>query len=147
MTGASRRAQTAAALLGTALIVGWGAARLPKRTSYLALSDTPIDYSGNNDSVPTFRLLRAAAEVVPRGASVFVGTSARDPQRETYLHRFAVALLPGRRVLPAALEGAAVVPSLESQAQYVLLLGPRPAAPRGTLLLETGDGTVWRRER
>ncbi|MFY9552280.1 MAG: hypothetical protein WAU32_14115 [Thermoanaerobaculia bacterium] len=146
MTSQGHRAQTAVALLGAALIVGWGVARLPKRASYLRLSNTPIDNSGNKESAPAFRLLTEAAEVVPPGASVFVGHTVPDPIRDTYLHRFAVALLPERRVLPAAVWGVAVSPSPEPYADYVLLLGARPAVPRGKELLATPDGTVWRRK-
>jgi hypothetical protein len=134
-------------VVGAAVLVAHGIVRLPKRASLLELSNTPIDNSGNNDSAPRFRLLTEAARVVPRGASVFVGCTAPDSNRESYFYRFAVALLPERRVLPASLEGVAVTPSLEPQADFVVLLGARPAAPPGTLVRETPDGTVWRREK
>ncbi len=147
MTSRNQLPRLALAVVGAAVLVAHGIARLPKRASLLALSNTPIDYSGNNDSAPRFRLLTEAARVVPKGASVLVACSAPDPNRESYFYRFAVALLPERRVLPASLEGVTVTPSLEPQADFVVLLGARPAAPPGTPVRETPDGTVRRRER
>jgi hypothetical protein len=62
---------------------------------------------------------------------------------ETYYHRFADALLPGRRALPAAFYGQFSPPEVSRDARYVLIVGPRPSSPPGRLLLETPEGTIW----
>ena len=72
-------------------------------------------------------------------------TEPRDPVQETYFHRFALALLPGREVVPAAYYGVTTPPEVWSRAGYVVVVGRRPAQPPGTLLLETADGSLWRR--
>jgi len=96
-------------------------------------------------SAESYRLFQAAAAVIPSGASVAPLSQPRDPVRETALHREAVALLPGRRVIPAALWDAPT--HQEEGADFLIVAGPRPSPPPGTLLLETERGTVWRRVR
>jgi hypothetical protein len=39
-----------------------------------------------------------------------------------------------------------VQPEVWKDAQYMIVVGPRPVPPPGTLVLETPDGTVWRRD-
>ena len=92
-----------------------------------------------------YRLFQAAAAVIPAGASVSPLSQPRDPMRETELHREAVALLPGRRVIPAALWYLPT--SQEEGSEYLVVAGPSPSPPPGTLLLETPEGTVWRKAR
>lgn len=96
---------------------------------------------------PGFALLRAADGVIPKGASLVVLTVPPDPTQETWYHRFAVALLPGRKALAAADYGQAAPPETWRGAEYVVVVGARPPAPPGTLLLETGDGSVWKANR
>ena len=93
---------------------------------------------------PGYALVAAAVPVVPAGASVVVRTEPRDATAETYYHRFADALLPGRRALPASFYGRFTSPDVFRDADYVLIVGTRPAEPPGQLLLETPEGTVWR---
>jgi hypothetical protein len=65
---------------------------------------------------------------------------------DTYLHRFAVALLPGRRIVPAARWGVPSPAEDTRTAQYEIVVGRRPsAAPDRRLLLEIPEGTLWRR--
>jgi hypothetical protein len=96
---------------------------------------------------PGFALLTAAERVIPRGASVVIRTEPPDAVQETYFHRFGIALLPGRRVLPSALYGSFVAPDVWKDAEDLVVIGPRPAQPPGQLLLETPEGTVWRRKK
>lgn len=70
-----------------------------------------------------------------------------DAYKDTYFYYYAVALLPGRRVLPAAMWGAATDPASWNAADYFVIAGSRPASPPGELLLESPNGTVWRRNR
>jgi hypothetical protein len=55
-----------------------------------------------------------------------------------------VALLPGRRALPAAYDDRPALPEVWRGAEFVVVVGGRPAAAPGELLLETPEGTVWR---
>jgi hypothetical protein len=65
---------------------------------------------------------------------------------DTYLHRFAVALLPGRRIVPAARWGVPTEPDEMRSAQYELVVGRSPTASgERAPLLEIPEGTVWRR--
>ncbi len=86
---------------------------------------------------------REAAAVVPAGASVASICQPRDPTRETSLHREAFALLPGRKVLAAAVWDTPM--RSEEKADYLIIAGPDPAPPPGRLLLQTPAGSVRRR--
>jgi hypothetical protein len=145
---APQRAKVASVLTaaGTALLTGLAIARLPPPHVWLQPPETPFDRSGAWDARGPFLLLRRAASIVPRGASVAVRTQSGDPSADTYLFRDAVGLLPGRRVLPAARWGAPT-PELARQAQFLVLLGPLPTTPEGELLLSTPEGTIWRMSR
>lgn len=96
---------------------------------------------------PGYALLAAADRVIPAGASVVVKTEPPDAVRETWYHRIAVALLPGRRPRPAAAYGQPLSPDLWGDAEYLVLVGARPVTPPGEPVLETADGTVWRRTK
>jgi hypothetical protein len=96
-------------------------------------------------SAVSYRLFRAAAAVVPAGASVAVLSQPRDAQRETALHREAVALLPGRKVVAAALWDTPT--GRESEADFLIVAGGTPSPSPGTRLLEMPGGGVWRRVR
>jgi hypothetical protein len=130
---------------GAAVLTALAFSKLPPFPGVLRPPSTPFDRSGMPNAVASFHLLQAAAAVIPPGTSVAPISQPRDPVRETELHREAVALLPQRKVIPAALWDA---PTLqEGTADFLIVAGPRPSPPPGTLLLETERGTVWRRVR
>lgn len=135
-----------APLVGAAVLVAFAGASLPWKSGLLARPRTPFDRSAADSVAPGFALLRDSDALIPRGAIVVARTEPRDPVRETYFHRFAIALLPGREVLPAAYYGMATPPEVWERAEYIVVVGKRPASPPGRLLLETPDGSVWRRE-
>jgi len=130
---------------GAAILAALAIGRLPHFPDLLQAPSTPFDRSAMPASAESYRLFQAAAAVIPSGASVAPLSQPRDPVRETALHREAVALLPGRRVIPAALWDAPT--HQEEGADFLIVAGPRPSPPPGTLLLETERGTVWRRVR
>jgi hypothetical protein len=92
-------------------------------------------------------LMQRADALVPRGASVVVRIEPPDPGTDSYLHRFAVALLPGRKIVPAALWGIPAEPGPLREAEYEIVVGKQPAAPFGRLVLAIPEGTVWKRDR
>jgi len=132
-------------LAGAALLTALAIARLPSFPDLVHPPSTPFDRSAMPASAVSYRLFQAAAAVVPAGASVAVLAQPRDAARETALHREAVALLPGRKVVPAALWGLPT--GRESQADFLIVAGGIPSPPPGTLLLEMPRGTVFRRVR
>jgi hypothetical protein len=136
----------AAPLVGAAVLVSFAAASLPWRAGVSTRPRTPFDHSAAVYVAPGFALLRESDSVIPVGAIAVVRTEPRDPVQETYYHRFAVALLTGREIVPAASYGQATPPEVWGRAEYVIVVGPRPAEPPGRLLLETRDGSVWRRQ-
>lgn len=131
------------ALAGATILLAAALLRLPSPLALLHPPQTPYDRSKRH-LVPSFILLTAARDVVPRGARVTVTSEPPDPALDTDTHHMAVALLPGRIVLPAARWGTAR-PDLIPSADYVIVVGAKPAALRGELLLTRGEGTVWRR--
>lgn len=138
--------RVAASLAGGAVLVAFAAASVPWSANPLRRPRTPFDRSAASSVASGFALLRDAAPLIPDGAVLVAWTEPRDPVQETYFHRFALALLPGREVLPAAYYGAAMPPEVWNRAGYVVVVGRRPARPPGRLLLETADGSLWRRE-
>lgn len=70
-----------------------------------------------------------------------------DAAMETWYQRLAVALLPGRRTLPSAFYGGFTAPELWRDAEYLVVVGPKPSPAPGRLLFETPDGSVWLRDR
>jgi hypothetical protein len=132
------------------LFLGGGAAltilsiaNLPPPGEILHAPSSPFDHSGAAAAAPDYRLFRAAAAVIPAGASVSPISQPRNTVRETSLGREAVGLLPGCTVLPAA---AWDTPThLEDEARFLIVVGPRPSPPPGGLILETPDGSVWKR--
>ena len=141
-----RRHRTAALapLLGAAILVGSSIASLPWKENLFRRPRTPFDRSAAKSVAPGYALLTAAAPLIPSGATVVVRTEPRDPVQETYYHRFADALLPGRRALPASFYGHPAPAELWRDAEYVVFVGGKPAKPAGRLLLETAGGTVWK---
>lgn len=146
--GARERSwRNALALAAALILVAYGFCRLPRWPELFRLPRTPLDHSRIHDSSAQFRLLLEAARVVPPGATVVMRGAQADARKDAFLHRFAVALLPGRRVLPAAVPGAPVSPSDEPGAEYVVILGPLRESVSGDLIAATPDGTIWRTRR
>jgi hypothetical protein len=137
--------ETVILLAGSALIALWAFVRLPRPRELFRAPATPFDRTqGRAATKPAFLFLSHAAKAVPRGVTAAILAEPRDAARETTLHAQAVALLPGRRVLPAA-QWSSFTPEYEAQAEYLLILGSPPAAPPGKLLLAGSGGTVWKR--
>ena len=129
------------ALAGSAILAGFSVAALPFSRGLFRAPRTP--YGENADWV----LLQSAGPLLPPGSGVLIRTEPPDHVKDFYLHRFGVALLPGRRVVPASLWGVPTPADLQQEAAYEIVLGKRPQTPPGTLLLEIPEGTVWRRTR
>ncbi|MEP6802306.1 MAG: hypothetical protein ABJC07_10235 [Acidobacteriota bacterium] len=146
MTFPRLRLESAVLLLGGAVLTVWSFARLPAPREIFRL-DTPFDRTDSRTTAgPAFHFLSRAAVSVPAGSTAVIVTEPRDAGRESSLHGAAVALLPGRRVLPAA-EWGLFEPEYEAQADYILVLGPAPLRPPGTLLFRGAGGSVWKRPR
>jgi len=135
-----------APLFGAAVLAGFSIASLPWAEDVFRRPRTPFDRSAASSVAPLYAMLTAARAAIPDGASVVARTEPANPVQETYFHRFAISLLPGRRVLPSASYGAFLDPQVWKDAQYMIVVGPRPAPPPGALVLEAPEGTVWRRE-
>lgn len=130
-------------LIGAALLAALALAGLPWKEGLFRRPRTLFDRSAARAVAPGYALVAAAVPLIPAGATVVVRTEPRDPEAETFYHRFADALLPGRRALPASFYGRFAPPEVSRDAQYVLIVGARPIEPPGRLLLETPDGTIW----
>ncbi|MGH9364960.1 MAG: hypothetical protein ACRD1B_06820 [Thermoanaerobaculia bacterium] len=118
---------------------------LPPPRELLHPPATPFDRSLARRLAPAFALIAAARPVVPPEARVTVTSEPLDPALDNMTHRLAVALLPGRNVIPAAVMGASR-PELAAQAEYVVVVGRQPFEMPGDLLLARPEGTVWRRK-
>jgi len=126
-------------LLGAALLAAYSVVAIPW-ASLGRRPRTPFDASAAGPAVASgYLLLRDAAARIPAGASVAVVTEPRDPIRDGYLQRFAVALLPGTRVRPAG--------SDPFEADFFVVVGARLATPPGELVFESAEGSVWRRKK
>ncbi|HEY2796794.1 MAG TPA: hypothetical protein VGK26_02790 [Thermoanaerobaculia bacterium] len=122
-------------LLGAALLAAYSVAALPW-SSLGRRPRTPFDASASGPAVASgYVLLRNAADRIPAGASVAVATSPRDPIRDEYFQRFAIALLPRAHVLPAGSE----------EAEFVIVVGVAPREPPGVLLQNSPEGSLWHR--
>ena len=139
-------AHQAILLAGSAILLGFSISLLPPDVALLQAPATPLDRVGAAAYAPAYRLLVAAASILPPDSSVAALSEPRDAARETSLHRMAVALLPGRRIFPAALWNVAT-PDLLQQADFLVVAGAKPSPPPGKLLLETPWGSVWKRSR
>ena len=135
------------ALAGAAILAAFSVAALPFSRGLFRAPRTPFDASAAAFSAGGYVLLQRAGEVVPQGASVVVRAEPPDPMTDTYLHRFAVALLPGRKIVPAAVWGIPREPETLREAQYEIVLGRPSALPVGRLVLGIPEGTIWRRDR
>ncbi len=135
-----------APLLGAAVLAGFAITSLPWKDGLLRRPRTPFDRSAASSVAPLYAMLTAARAAIPDGASVVARTEPPNAIQETYFHRFAISLLPGRHVLPSASYGGFLDPGAWKEAQYMVVVGPRPAPPPGRLVLETAEGSVWRRD-
>lgn len=133
-------------LLSAAILVGFSIAWLPPKAALLKPPVTPFDRIPVPVLSQSYRLLWRVSSILPAGASVAVRSEPRNPGFESSLFQDGVALLNGRKVLPAALWGEPL-PDIEKQADFVVVVGPKPASPPGTLLFECPDGSLWRRSR
>lgn len=106
---------------------------------------TPLDRSTARALRPGYVLITESAGAIPEGASFVVRTEPPNAAFETWYHRLGVSLLPRRRALPSAYLGSFTLPEVWSEAEYLILVGPKPPDARGELVLETPSGTVWRR--
>lgn len=146
MSGFGRRALLP--LAGSALLAAFSVAALPFSRGLFRAPRTPYDASPSAFvTVPAWILLERAAAVVPPGASVVVRSEPANPSSDSYYHRFAIGLLPGRRIVPAALWGTPTEPGPLRDADYEVVVGSRPSAPFGRLVLEVPEGTIWKRGR
>jgi hypothetical protein len=128
---------------GAAVLTVLSISSLPRFTDILRAPSTPFDRSATPNAASDYTLFWTAASVIPAGSTVAPISEPRNASRETFLHREAVGLLPGRRVLAAAEWGNPT--HLEEQADYLIVAGPKPTLPPGRLLLDTPAGSVWRR--
>jgi hypothetical protein len=135
------------ALIGSAVLAAFSIAALPFSRGLFRVPRTPYDAGDAAPVVPSFILLQRADSLIPRGASVVVRSGSSDPTADTYLHRFAVGLLPGRKIVPAALWGVATEPGPLREADYEIVVGQQPTETVGRLVLEIPEGTVWKRDR
>jgi len=140
------RASLLLSLAGSAILAGFSVAALPFSRGLFRAPRTPYDASEAASTAPAWILLRRAAEVVPRDASVVVRVEPPDATVDSYLHRFAIALLPGRKIVPAALWSVPTDPALR-EADYEVVVGKAPPSPAGRLVLAIPEGSVWKRER
>ena len=134
-------------LAGSAVLAAFSIAALPFSRGLFRAPRTPYDASEASFTVPAWILLQRAESVVPAGASVVVRLEPPDPTNDSYLHRFGVALLPGRKIVPAALWGVPSTDSLLREAEYEVVVGKAPSPPPGRLVLEIPEGTVWKGEQ
>lgn len=132
-------------LAGSAVLTAFSIAALPFSRGLFRAPRTPFDASGAGFTVPAWIVMQRADSLVPRGASVVVRIEPPDPGTDSYLHRFAVALLPGRTIVPAALWGIPTEPGPVREADYEIVVGRMPPAPAGRLVLQSLQGTIWKR--
>jgi hypothetical protein len=133
-------------LAGSAILTAFLIAALPFSRGLFRVPRTPYDASEPSFTAPAWVLLQRSDPLIPRGAAVLVRTEPPDPTNDTYLHRFGIGLLPGRRIVPAALWGVPPPPDVVREAEYEIVVGLTPPIPPGRLLLQIPEGSVWRRE-
>jgi hypothetical protein len=128
-----------ASLIGSAVLAGLAIAALPFSRGLFRAPRTPFGNSA------IWVLLRSAEPLIPPGSSVLIRVEPPNLTDDSYFHRFGVGLLPGRRIVPAALWEVSTPADLQAEAQYEVVVGKKPQPPPGRLLLEIPEGTVWRR--
>jgi hypothetical protein len=134
-------------LVGSAILAAFSVAALPFSRGLFRLAQTPYDASDARFIVPSWIVLARAAPLIPRGAAVLVRAEPPDPTNDMYLHRYGNGLLPGRKIVPAALWGVATPPDVVREAEYEVVVGKMPSVRPGRLLLQIPQGSVWLRGR
>ena len=134
-------------LVGAAVLAGFSVAALPFSRGLFRAPRTPYDASDAAFTVPAWIVLERAQPLIPAGASVVVRAEPADATTDSYLHRFAVALLPGRKIVPAALWGVPTSAEVLGDADYEVVVGATTSSPGRPLVLSTPEGSVWRRDR
>ena len=134
-------------LAGSAVLAGFSVAALPFSHGIFRAPRTPFDASDAAFTVPAWILLERAESLVPAAASVVVRVEPPDADTDTYFHRFAIALLPGRKIVPAALWGVPTAPEVLGEADYEIVVGAATSSPGRRLVLSTPEGSVWKRDR
>jgi hypothetical protein len=134
-------------LAGSAILAGFSVAALPFSRGLFRAPRTPYDASDAAFTVPAWILLERSDALVPPAASVVVRVEPADPNTDSYLHRFGVALLPGRKIVPAALWGVPTASEVLGEADYEIVVGVTASSPGRRLVLSTPEGSVWKRER
>jgi hypothetical protein len=134
-------------LAGSAILAAFSIAALPFSRGLFRAPRTPYDASDAQFTVPAWILLQRAEPLIPPGASVVVRVEPSDSNTDSYLHRFGVALLPGRRIVPAALWGVPTAPELLLVADCEIVVGATTSSTGRRLVLSTPEGSVWKRDR
>ena len=141
------RAPLLLSLAGSAILAGFSVAALPFSRGLFRVPRTPYDANEASFLAPDWILLQRAAEIVPRDASVVVRGEPPDATNDSYLHRFAVGLLPGRKIVPAAVWSVPTAPEALREADYEIVVGKASPPPASRLVLSIPEGSVWKRER
>ena len=132
------------ALVGAALLAALALRAVPWSAG-LGAPETPFSNGPTPFLAPAYALLREAEARIPRGASAVVLAEPRDARLESHYYRLGLALLPDRDVLPAAVFDRFTTDATWESAEYRIVVGKRPAADGGALVLESPRGSVWRR--
>lgn len=134
-------------LAGSAILAGFSIAALPFSRGLLRAPRTPYDASDAAFTAPAWILLTRAEPLIPPAASVVARVEPPDATTDMFLHRFAVALLPGRKIVPAALWSVPTAPEVLGDADYEVVVGATTSSPGRRLVISTPEGSVWKRER
>lgn len=134
-----------ASLAGAAILAAFSIAALPFSRGLLHVPQTPYDASDATFTPPAWILLARAEPLIPKGASVVVRTEPADANNDMYLHRFGVALLPGRKIVAAALWGVPTAPDELAAADWEIVVGRTESSPGRRLVFSAPQGSVWRR--
>jgi hypothetical protein len=134
----------AIALIGAAVLAALSLKSVPWKKGFAPA--TPFDNSAPFLS-PGYALLRDSAAAIPPGASVVTRAEPPDAGFESHYYRLGLALLPGRRVLPSAYFDMFTAPEVWREADYRIVVGKRPPPSEDALVLETPEGTVWKRKK
>ena len=145
--GARSTTRALLALAGAGLMLLLAIRELPPPREWIHRPATPLARSKAEWSGTEYRLLTEAARVIPPGATVLVRVGTDEPWRADLSYKFAVALLPGRTILPATPGGRPLPPDLEAASAFVVFVGGKPEdRPRETILTTPG-GAVWKQPR
>jgi hypothetical protein len=142
MTG--RSVSRVALRLGFLALVVMGILEIPPPRAWSETVKSPFSWGPYASVGPAYRLLLEAGSVVPRGSTVVARSEPPNVVADTYFFRAAVALLPDRQVLPAAIWFRTPTDN-ESRASYLIVLGKGPPPPGFGKVFESPRGSVWKR--